>query len=1020
MRGPFFFPPGALLLRLHPALISACAGVLWISGIAAAAAAEPARGLPLSRSYSFHDIGHVPRGSRLSFDEHGRVAVVHEGVYTVLNDSSWLSFVSPDTNPILMSTVGTAPDGRSYFGAAGTVGVAELGGDGKLHPRSLLPADAPAWARAAVFEDLIFVRDGVVFSSRVGLAYWSHRQQRLQLAQVPRVSRVFSLGETIYVSSFDHKLQRLDWDRNVLLPAERTLLDDVVVERAIDLDGTKALVSLLDNRLFLFDGRTAEAWAGQRHPELNGRISSLHRLADGNVAVALVGKGVFILDPSGELLWSLTTPQYHRVSYIASNEPGVLWLATEHSIDMVWYGSGLTTFDQSLGLPVSWPLLARWRDRLFVAADGVLYEGITSAPGRSTQFQAVDPQPPGGAWSLSSNGTHLLTGNEDGIFELKEDGRFERIGHVPNLTYLIMVEGDACFAISAGETALLERREGRWREPARRAAGVPGASVVHSVRSAAWVEMGPGGLVRLSKKEGEIDLMMVRNEEWTSARWVNVGRVGDTVVLSATRELRRFFDEGTQSWCERPQLLELLSRSPYYLARLRGDEEGNIWGTHFEGVVRYTPKDGRYDEETVNFDLINDRYPIVHVLPGNDIWITASQSLCHVETAQKPPGRGPFVPRLVAMMDTRRNAEVAVTPGALRPDARLSYAQNSLAFRFFAGSYTWFRAPFYEYRLRPDAPWSVLETGSLLQFSDLHEGHYSLEVRIGGARSPGAPTLLVPFTLSPPWHRTLPAYLLFFLAAAGAIFGTVRWSTHLARRRNRLLEAVVSERTATLEATMNKLNEETRVSATLAERDRLAGEIHDSVQQGLTGAILQLESTMKLPTLGADLQQRLSVVRNMVSYARQEVQHAVWDVESPLIEENDLGAALEKLTGFVATSDVTPTVSVAGVPRTLPRQMTHHLLRIAQEATTNALRHANPSRVEIQLTYTPDSIRLQITDDGQGFDPQAVLQKVGHFGLRGIRTRTRKLNAELSLESQPSHGTTIRVRVPLPPVTRSE
>jgi signal transduction histidine kinase len=524
--------------------------------------------------------------------------------------------------------------------------------------------------------------------------------------------------------------------------------------------------------------------------------------------------------------------------------------------------------------------------------------------------------------------------------------------------------------------------------------------------------MGAHGVARLSKKNGQLEVMRVPTEGWTASRWVNFGLVDHTVVLSASREQRRFFDEETEAWCERPVLARLLERSPYYLARIRSDDTGTLWAAHFEGLVRYTPSGGDFIEDAVSFDLLNDRYPVVHVLPGNDIWVTASQSLQHVEASSMTTPRPVPMPVLVSLLDTRRGKELLPAGGAADPPLRLGFAHNSLAFRFFARSYAWRRAPMYEFRLGSHENWSTFETSSLLRFPELPAGDYRLEVRIAGSHPSANPTAVIPFQILPPWHRTGPAYLLFACLCIGAVLAAMHWSTHLARRRNRMLETMVQDRTAQLESTMQKLNEETRVSATLAERDRVAGEIHDSVQQGLTGAILQLETTLKLPVIGPELQERLQVVRNMVSYARQEVQHAVWDVESPLLEGADLGEALRKLTTYISSATVTPSVNVSGTPVPLPRPITHHLLRIAQEATTNALRHARANRIDLGLDYQAESVVLEIRDDGVGFNADEVLRKIGHFGVRGIRLRARKLQAELTIESRPGHGTHIRVRVP--------
>ena len=156
----------------------------------------------------------------------------------------------------------------------------------------------------------------------------------------------------------------------------------------------------------------------------------------------------------------------------------------------------------------------------------------------------------------------------------------------------------------------------------------------------------------------------------------------------------------------------------------------------------------------------------------------------------------------------------------------------------------------------------------------------------------------------------------------------------------------------------------------------------------------------------------------MVSYSRQEVQHAVWELDSPLLDGNDLGGTLRKLMTFVVSGTVTPQVVVSGAPLPLPRATIHHLLRIAQEATTNAIRHAGAREIVLLLEYQPDAVRLEISDDGIGFQPEAVLSQAGHFGLRGIRARTKTLQGTLTLTSAAGEGTTIRVLVPLSPSPR--
>lgn len=981
-----------------------------------AIAGEPGagiRGLPFTRPYSLEDVGYVPRGSRLNFDSYGRIAVIHDGVYAVLNDTIWLNVADTDGSTRKpMTEVVHAGDGRSYYAGRASWGLAEFGPDGRLHAKPLVPPNAPAWTRTATFEDIVVTGAGVYFASRNGVAFWDFARQACQLYELARVAKIFAIGGRVFVSAAGQPLRYLDVQRSAVQACPGTVLDRTPIDRAVPLEGGRALITFSDGRIFVFDGEQATPWAGQGATGATGRVSALRHLVDGNIALAIAGRGLFVLSPGGAVLTSLTTPQYRQVTSIANRENGVLWVLTEDSIEKVMYAGGLTSFGQRQGVTLRWPAVAKWRGRTFVASARVLYEARVAEPGAPAHFERVEPQPPDGTMSLAAAGSRLLVGTPTEVLEYSAEGRWQPVARFRDLAHLVMIDERQCYAIGSAEIALLEWDGARWIEPVPRIPGLTHAYGVHRLPRSVWVEMSGDGVARITRRGDHLDLMVLRNESWTKALWVNIGVVGETVILSPIHEQRRFFDERTETWCDRPQLARLLDRSTRWLSRAWQDEKGTLWGAHSEGLVRFTPRGEDYEVDASSYDLLNDRYPIVHVFPGNDLWVTASRSLHHVEPVASPIAPAPAEPVLVSLMDTRRNVELLVD--RLHPEPlRLRFSQNSLTFRFFSGSYAWRRAPLYEYRLNAGDAWLTLDTGSLLAFPNLRDGKYRLQVRVAEDHTAPGPPMTFAFEILPPWHRTWPAYLSYGLLVLLAVAGIIQWSGHLARRRNRALEQLVRDRTSELEATMKRLNEETRITATLAERDRLAGEIHDSVQQGLSGAILQLDTTLKLPAVAGDLRPRLSVVRNMVSYARQEVQHAVWDMDSPLLEGNDLGEALRKLTTFTASGTVIPTVAISGEPTQLSRSATHHLLRVAQEATTNAVRHAAARRIEIVLEYRPDSVVLTISDDGSGFSPDGALNQPGHFGLRGMRGRVKKLAGEITIRSKPGEGTTIQVRVPL-------
>jgi signal transduction histidine kinase len=232
----------------------------------------------------------------------------------------------------------------------------------------------------------------------------------------------------------------------------------------------------------------------------------------------------------------------------------------------------------------------------------------------------------------------------------------------------------------------------------------------------------------------------------------------------------------------------------------------------------------------------------------------------------------------------------------------------------------------------------------------------------------------------------------------------------------RTLRRRVEERTRELKATMARLQKESETSATLVERDRLAGEIHDSLEQGLNGIMMQLDGVdSKLSEDSNGARHYLEMARNMVRFSRAEVRHSLWNLESELLANGDLGAALTEIARQMSSSDrVQVAIQVSGPASQLPPATEHHLLRICQEALNNALKHAGAKTIQITLNYSEKLVRLSIADDGCGFAPDSVLTGTGtHLGLRNLRSRARKIKGRLEVISQPAKGTTIEVSVPI-------
>ncbi|MHB8995518.1 MAG: PAS domain-containing sensor histidine kinase [Armatimonadota bacterium] len=199
------------------------------------------------------------------------------------------------------------------------------------------------------------------------------------------------------------------------------------------------------------------------------------------------------------------------------------------------------------------------------------------------------------------------------------------------------------------------------------------------------------------------------------------------------------------------------------------------------------------------------------------------------------------------------------------------------------------------------------------------------------------------------------------------------------------------------------------------ERTRMAREIHDTLAQGFTGIVIQLEAAEDVLVEDPE-EARLHVLkaRTLARESLAEARRSVWALRPVVLGAGDLGYAFLHLVKKLAEESGIPIdFTLRGVLRALNEDLEHHLLRIGQEALTNALKHAKASEISVTLTSDDEHIALSVEDRGQGFDTESPAYRPG-LGLRGIQERTDSLGGKLTLTGAPGHGTRVEVMVPLP------
>jgi ligand-binding sensor domain-containing protein/signal transduction histidine kinase len=470
------------------------------------------------------------------------------------------------------------------------------------------------------------------------------------------------------------------------------------------------------------------------------------------------------------------------------------------------------------------------------------------------------------------------------------------------------------------------------------------------------------------------------------------------------------------------------------------DKDGTLWiGTFGGGLDAY--KDGHFQRFTARDGLLSDN--ISHIADdGEALWLNTTRGICRIpraqlrdlasgkrahldpvnygltdglRSAQAPPDIGlgggrhsdgslwfatargiaiyrPGTPRLVSRPLPIYLAEMSADGHQLDgvSHVRVPPGRGQVEIRYAAIYLSAPEVVHYTYKLEGlDSDWVAAGSRRVVTYNNLGRGDYRFRVR---AEAPGVPPSEAAYELEllPHYYETA-----WFRALCIALGAFACWMVYRLRVRQIRL----------------------RFAAVFKERLRLAREIHDTLAQAFIGISSQLDALETcLPEKLRPAHVYLDLARRMAQHSLTEARRSVMDLRSTALADRDLAAALEfDARNWTTGSGVDVEIQVTGGFQKLPEDMEHNLLRIAQEAVTNASKHAHASRIEVKLERTAKVVNLKVIDNGCGFQAEDAFAGMGgHFGLIGIRERAERIGGEFRLESQPGAGTEVEVTVPLP------
>ncbi len=298
----------------------------------------------------------------------------------------------------------------------------------------------------------------------------------------------------------------------------------------------------------------------------------------------------------------------------------------------------------------------------------------------------------------------------------------------------------------------------------------------------------------------------------------------------------------------------------------------------------------------------------------------------------------------------------------------------------------------YRYKLQEtDKEWREAETTEPVTFRNLPPGSYRFVVATSDTNGAWLDKVAdVEFTILPAFYQTIWFRLAMIATGLLLVFCLYRLRLRQATAR---LNVSFDER--------------------LAERTRIARELHDTLLQTVQGSKLVADHALRKSDDMVQMRTALEKLASWLGQATQEGRAALNSLRTATIEENDLAAGLRRaIKDCLLNDSIGVKFSVTGASRDMHPIARDEIYRIGYEAIRNACEHSSASQVKVDLTYAQD-LTLKVSDNGCGIEPVVAAEgKAGHFGLQGMQERTRRIGSKLTIDSSPNSGTTITLIVP--------
>jgi signal transduction histidine kinase/ligand-binding sensor domain-containing protein len=807
----------------------------------------------------------------------------------------------------------------------------------------------------------------------------------------------------------------VDRDGTLWVAADKTVLflkrgSKAFEKTGLRVNGVPEIAQSQDGRLWMTEWlgfiRPAYGTSGQpilEQPQINIEATRFVFDRDGSLWMTEAANGLGRLRFPEQLANSKVPGDPKRESFKATN--GLTDNAVGHVLEdregNIWVGSnkGLDRFSYSHLVPVKLP--SGYQDLTLVPGEkGSLWIG-SGGPRPVLRLEGDDIVAVGSPKQLASvyynSSSEIWWGGHGGIWRQREQvfDFFPEPKFADFEWFWELVASDQKGGLWAGvgDIGLLHFKDGIWGNRVR----PPG--LIERTPSASYRDS--SGRIWFGYTENRVVMLDgERVQAYSQADGIDIGRI---------RVIR---GNGSDFWFGGELGLALFNQGRFRTIRTRGEPfgtvsgiiqtaDGGLWLNELHGVVHITPSEVRQIKEDPNHMVTYQLFDFRDGLPGapqmnirsstaiegtdGRLWFATDNGLAWIDPAHIALNMVPPPVFIRALYTPAQKYEPT-------QELHLPAGTVSLRLEYTALSLSIPERNRFRYKLDGwDKQWQEAGTRREAIYTNLKPGTYTFHViasnNDGIWNEKGAVLNLI---IAPSWYQT---NTFMALCIAAGLF--VVWTLYQLRVQQiaRVLSARFDER--------------------LAERTRLARELHDTFLQTIQGSKMVADDALEQPNDGAYMRNALERLSRWLAQATDEGRAALNSLRSSTIQGNDLAEGLRQATrdGLMPAS-MTVDFLVVGTPMEMHPIVRDEVYRIGYEAIHNAAIHSGAKRLEVELNYGHD-LSVRVKDDGVGIDPAIVEQgKAGHFGLQGMRERAARIGGNLTVSSSADSGTEITIVVP--------